>query len=37
MFTETYKQTVGVDYAMKIVNIDASSAVRLQIWDIAGQ
>ncbi|KAJ8321957.1 hypothetical protein KUTeg_000428 [Tegillarca granosa] len=31
------KQTIGVDFALKVLNWDADTIVRLQLWDIAGQ
>ena len=27
---------IGVDFALKVLNWDANSVVRLQLWDIAG-
>jgi len=36
-FTERYKATIGVDFAMKVLNWDQNTIVRLQLWDIAGQ
>lgn len=28
---------IGVDFALKVINWDASTLIRLQLWDIAGQ
>ncbi len=35
-FTEYTKSTIGVEFAIKLLNID-DSIVKLQIWDTAGQ
>eukprot|EP01105_Mastigella_eilhardi_P014647 TRINITY_DN3331_c0_g1_i1.p1 TRINITY_DN3331_c0_g1~~TRINITY_DN3331_c0_g1_i1.p1 ORF type:complete len:215 (+),score=68.12 TRINITY_DN3331_c0_g1_i1:95-739(+) len=37
IFSDQYKSTVGVDFALKILNLDDDTEVRLQMWDIAGQ
>jgi small GTP-binding protein len=44
IFTPHYKSTVslphfqiGVDFALKILQFDSDTIVRLQLWDIAGQ
>ncbi|KJE91039.1 small GTPase rabE [Capsaspora owczarzaki ATCC 30864] len=33
----TYKSTLGVDFALKVIDISKQEHVRLQLWDIAGQ
>ena len=35
-FTKQYRATVGVDFALKILNV-GEETIRLQLWDIAGQ
>lgn len=37
IFSENYKATIGVDFAVKSVSIDARTIAKLQLWDIAGQ
>lgn len=36
-FSENYRATIGVDFALKVLNWDQNTIIRLQLWDIAGQ
>ncbi|RWS17049.1 ras-related protein Rab-32-like protein [Dinothrombium tinctorium] len=36
-FSDMYRATVGVDFALKIVQWNADTVIKLQLWDIAGQ
>lgn len=37
LFISDYRATIGIDFALKVVNYDDSTLIRLQLWDIAGQ
>jgi len=37
IFSMHYKSTIGVESALKVINWDAKTEIRLQLWDIAGQ
>lgn len=36
-FSEGYKATIGVDFALKTIQWEPRTVVRLQLWDIAGE
>lgn len=36
-FSQNYRATIGVDFALKVINWDSNTLIRLQLWDIAGQ
>ncbi|RXG58234.1 Ras-related protein Rab-32 [Armadillidium vulgare] len=36
-FCQHYRATIGVDFALKVLNWDENTVIRLQLWDIAGQ
>ncbi|NVM03779.1 MAG: GTP-binding protein [Candidatus Helarchaeota archaeon] len=36
-FTPDYKSTIGVQFMTRTVNIDKNKAIKLVIWDVAGQ
>ncbi|KAL0484662.1 Ras-related protein Rab [Acrasis kona] len=37
IFSNSYKSTIGVDFALKVLTYDNNTIIRLQLWDIAGQ
>ncbi|XP_068611833.1 ras-related protein Rab-38 [Brachionichthys hirsutus] len=37
VFSQHYRATIGLDFALKVLNWDQKTRVRLQLWDIAGQ
>ncbi|XP_020773452.1 ras-related protein Rab-38 [Boleophthalmus pectinirostris] len=37
VFSQHYRATIGVDFALKVLNWDHKTVIRLQLWDIAGQ
>lgn len=36
IFSQHYRATIGVDFALKVLQWDRDTVVRLQLWDIAG-
>lgn len=36
IFSQHYRATIGVDFALKVLQWDSDTVVRLQLWDIAG-
>lgn len=37
VFSQHYRATVGVDFALKVLQWDINTVIRLQLWDIAGK
>ncbi|KAG0307932.1 rab32, member RAS oncoprotein [Dissophora globulifera] len=37
IFSMNYKSTIGVDFALKVIQWSPDTVIRLQLWDIAGQ
>lgn len=37
LFSQHYRATIGVDFALKVINWDSKTLIRLQLWDIAGR
>ncbi|CAO3600319.1 unnamed protein product [Absidia cylindrospora] len=37
IFSNNYKSTIGVDFALKVIQWAPEIIIRLQLWDIAGQ
>jgi len=35
-FTPSYKLTIGVDFAVKLIKYDDDTSITLQLWDVAG-
>ena len=35
-FSQYYRATIGVDFALKVLNWNSNTIIRLQLWDIAG-
>lgn len=36
IFSQHYRATIGVDFALKVLQWDHDTVIRLQLWDIAG-
>lgn len=36
-FSQNYRATIGVDFALKVIDWDQNTIIRLQLWDIAGK
>jgi Ras-related protein Rab-32 len=34
-FSQNYRATIGVDFALKVLNWDQSTIIRLQLWDVS--
>lgn len=37
IFSQHYRATIGVDFALKVLTWDNHTVIRLQLWDIAGE
>jgi small GTP-binding protein len=37
IFSNKYRATIGVEFALKVLQWNPTTSVRLQLWDIAGQ
>ena len=37
VFVENYITTIGLDYKLKTVKLDSGKAIKVQLWDTAGQ
>ncbi|KAF9132990.1 rab32, member RAS oncoprotein [Mortierella sp. 14UC] len=37
IFSTNYKSTIGVDFALKVIQWTPDTVIRMQLWDIAGQ
>ncbi|KAG2463454.1 ras-related protein Rab-38 [Polypterus senegalus] len=37
IFSQHYRATIGVDFALQVLSWDENTVIRLQLWDIAGQ
>ncbi|GCC29524.1 ras-related protein Rab-38-like [Chiloscyllium punctatum] len=37
IFSQHYRATIGVDFALKVLHWEEDTIIRLQLWDIAGQ
>lgn len=36
IFSQHYQATIGVDFALMVLQWDINTVIRLQLWDIAG-
>ena len=36
-YIQTTHKQIGVDFALKVLNWDTDTLIRLQLWDIAGE
>ncbi len=37
VFSENWKPTIGVDFAQKLIDWNATTEVSVQLWDVSGQ